>query len=40
MKKRILRNIPRIYHLPKGDLSKIIIIRHQGVEPDLGVWYS
>jgi hypothetical protein len=27
-------------HLSKGDLPKIIIIRHQGAETDLGIKYS
>jgi hypothetical protein len=37
MKKRILENICKIWHLPKGDLPIFYIIRHQGAEPDLGV---
>jgi hypothetical protein len=40
MKKRILKNIPKIWHLPKGDLPKIIIIRQPSDERARGLRYS
>jgi hypothetical protein len=40
MKKRILENIFRIWHLPKGDLSGKNKIQHQGAKPDLGIHYN
>jgi hypothetical protein len=40
LKKRILKNIPKIWHLLKGDLSNKIIIWQQGAELDLGIQYQ
>jgi hypothetical protein len=37
VKKRILKNIPKIWHLPKGDLPKIIIIWQPSDEPARGL---
>jgi hypothetical protein len=37
VKKRIFENIYKIWHLPKGDLPKLIIYWHQGAEPNLGM---
>jgi hypothetical protein len=39
MKKRILKNILKIWHLPKGDLPKINIIRQPSDKPARGLWY-
>jgi hypothetical protein len=38
--KRILKNIPRIWHLPKGDLSKVIIIQQPSDELACGLRYG
>jgi hypothetical protein len=40
IEKRILKNILRIWHLPKGDLPKIIIILQPSDKPARGLWYS
>jgi hypothetical protein len=40
VKKKILENVCKIWHLPKGNLPKIIIIQHQSSEPNLGVHYG
>jgi hypothetical protein len=39
VKKKILKNIPKIWHLSKGDLPKIIIIQQPSDEPARGLWY-
>jgi hypothetical protein len=40
MKKRILKNIHRIWHLLKGNLPKTIIIWQPSDESARGLWYS
>jgi hypothetical protein len=40
VKKRILKNIPKVWHLPKRDLPKIIIIQQPSDEPAHGLQYK
>jgi hypothetical protein len=37
VKKRIFKSIPRIWHLPNGDLPKMIIIQQPSDEPTRGL---
>jgi hypothetical protein len=39
VKKRILENIYKTWHLPKGKFPIIIIIQHQSTKPNLRVRY-